>query len=222
MTSRQAYNIFLLKINKVDTNTEIAILVPYFVLLYNIESKRWLADQLRRKETSDDINDINELLVHNYELFLSSVDIKHDDFVLLENFFSYSSSFVVANNGKCSDYLLVKPIMPKNKDVYYEDENRSLSFEWRETFSYLADNSLIVYKKDFIIEKALIDYYRKLIDIDIEGYENSEGLLSKNIDLDIDDIWVNEIIDRCALEVIREYENPSGVELAANRLNLEL
>lgn len=221
MTSREAYNRFLLKINKVDTNTEIAILILLFVLLYNSESLKWLSEKITKKESTDDINDINELLVNDYSISVSDIHETHDDFNLPDDFFYYVNSYSKATNGNCNKNLLHYMIKPKNRNVYYEDESSKLSLEWEETFVELSNNKILVFKDNFSVIELLLDYYKKPLKIDISGYYDSDNNLSKDINLDINDMSVNEIIDRCAVEIIRQYENLEGFELSTDRLNRE-
>ena len=221
MTSIEAYNRFLLKINKVDTNTEIAILTSFFVLLYNSERLRWLSDKIKQKSTDSNINYISELLVSDYELNFNEKKDIYTTFNLLDDFFLYVSSISYASNDVCERMLFNYLIDLKNRNSYYEDEFKSLSFDWEETFVELSNNNLLVFTKDFFLVKVNLDYYRKPSEIDIDGYINSEGNESTNINLDLSDIWVNEIIDRCALEVIRQYENLQGFELGVDRINRE-
>ena len=72
-------------------------------------------------------------------------------------------------------------------------------------------------------EKRSVDKIIHLdIPIDIEGYIKVDGSNSTTINQDdLDKESIKEIINRCALETIRVYENPQGFQLAQQRIQSE-
>jgi len=85
----------------------------------------------------------------------------------------------------------------------------------------LSEGKIFVFKNDFVVDDCYLNYYRSVREIDIEGYIRLDGKPSTNIDPDIQDQYVDEVIDRCALEIIRRYENPDGFQYAKERISTE-
>lgn len=222
MTSLEAYKNFLFKINKNDTNRNIRIGKGTFVLMYNEQADVWLSNKLNRDNDSSEKNDIEELLVHDKELEELRSFNSYTEFKLPEDHFEYEASYSLACKGKCKDRVLYNwDFKSKNKNVLFQDENNNPSFEYEQTLVNLSGGKLLVFKTDFDINKQFLTYYRRPRQIDIEGYIKVNGQPSKNVDPDISDKSVNEIVNRCAIEVIRRYENPEGFQLAKDRLTQE-
>lgn len=222
MTSIEAFKRFQLKINKNDTNTDVDINKGEFVLLYNEQKDIWLMEKIEAYESSDDVQELQEVQVKYKPLVLSFNEKSYDAFVLPEEFFSYISSYSTCTDGTCSDVIVRHiPIKPRNENMLLESANNEPSLEFEETIVDLSDNKLFVYKKDFDILTTLVSYYRKVGSIDIEGYVKLDGSLSSNINPDISDVYVDEILNRCAKEVMRRYESPDSFQLAQERITNE-
>lgn len=222
MTALEAYKNFLLKINKNDTNRNVRIGKGTFVLMYNEQADIWLANKLDRDNDSSEKNDISELLIHDEELTLFKQNTSFDEFSTPLDLFEYESSYSIACKGRCKERKLYNwDFKTKNKNVLFQDENNNPSFEYEQTLVNLSGDKLLVFKTDFSIDKQYLTYYRRPRQIDIEGYTKVNGQPSKNVDPDISDKSVNEIINRCSIEVIRSYENPEGFALAKDRLTTE-
>lgn len=223
MTGLEAYKKFLLRINKNDTNANISVSKAEFVLLYNEQKRVWLEEKISKKGDSLDIHDLERLFVPNYKLLPTYSTNTLVEFGLPQNFYKYSSSYVVSDKGKCKDRpMVVWLIKPRNRQSLFTNENFSPSFEYEETFGLISNGNLVVYKTDFIPKEAFIDYYREPKNIDIAGYTTLDGTLSTTIDPDdIDDKSVEEILNRCAIEVLRNYENIESTQLAKDRINNE-
>jgi phage pi2 protein 07 len=223
MTSIECYKSFQLKINKNDTNSDIDINRGEFVLLYKEQKDRWLKEQINRKESLSDSEDIEEIFVKHKELEkVNSIEKDYTVFKLPENYFSYVSSYSICNQKDCGGILVRNfKFKPKNENMLLENTNTQPDFEFEETVVDLSENKIFVYKKDFTIDKVFLNYYRKIGEIDIEGYRKLDGSFSKNVNPDISDVYVEEIINRCAKEVIRRYENPEGFQFAQERVITE-
>jgi hypothetical protein len=222
MTSAEAFKRFQLKINKNDTNTDVDINRGEFVLLYNEQKDIWLREKVHTYQSSDAVHDLQEIQVKYKELELLYREKDYDVFNLPDNFSDYISSYSLCTDGTCPDIIIRHlPFKPKNENMLLESSNYEPSLEFEETVVDLSNNQLFVYKKDFSVTKTLLNYYRNVGAIDIEGYIKLDGSLSTNIDPDLTDLYVDEILNRCAKEVIRRYENPEGFQLAQDRLNSE-
>jgi len=222
MTSVEAFKRLLLKVNKNDTNTDIDISKGEFVLLFNEQSKRWLKTKLNEKSSVIDIQDLAEIQVKFLPLEKLDENDDYAIFALPLNFFNYASSYSVCSSKDCKGVRVFNfPFKPLNENMLLEDANSLPSLDFEETIVDLSEGKIFVFKKDFTVDKVLLNYYRSVIDIDIEGYVRLDGKPSTNIDPDIQDQYVDEVIDRCALEIIRRYENPDGFQLAKERIITE-
>jgi hypothetical protein len=222
MTSVEAFKRFALKINKNDTNTDIDINKGEFVLLYNEQKDIWEREKIEAYQTTIDVLDLQEVQIKHKELQLSEFGSSYDTFTLPSNFFSYINSYSYCSDEPCFDVVVRHlPIKPRNENMLLESTNTEPSLEFEETIVDLSENKLFVYKKDFSIDKTYLSYYRTVGAIDIEGYVKLDGTPSTNIDPDLSDIYVDEILNRCAKEVIRRYESPEGFQLAQERITNE-
>lgn len=222
MTSYEAYKKLLLKVNKNDTNADIDISKGEFVLLFNEQKSRWLKQKIGEKDNRIDAQDLQDIQV-KFKTLDNAEDKEHySTFTLPSNFFSYISSYSVCSDGKCKGLVIRNyPIKPSNENMLLEDANNAPSLEFEETVVDLSDNKLFVYKKDFTVDSVVLNYYKNPTDIDLAGYIKLDGDISTDINPDIDDVNVDEIVDRCAVEIIRRYENPDGFALAKDRLAQE-
>jgi hypothetical protein len=203
MTSTEAYKRLLLKVNKNDTNSDIDISKGEFVLLYNEQKDRWLGEKILEKQNRDDIFDLEAMQV-KYKM-LDRVDNRdtYTTFELPDNYFAYISSYSECSSGECGGVIVRHyPFKPKNENTLLENANFEPSV-------------------DFTVDKTFLNYYREVGKIDIVGYRKLDGSMSTDVDPDILDVYVDEILNRCAIEIIRRYENPSGFPLAKDRIATE-
>ena len=222
MLATEAYKRFLLKINKNDTNANIDVSKGEFVLLYNEQKDVWLKQQINDKESREDIQDISELSKKHVKLAKVEDSTEYTVFSLPDNFFNYNSSYSYCSSGDCSNVLIRHyPIKPKNENIILDDDNNEPSFDYEETLVDLSEFKLYVYKKDFVVGDTYLNYFREVGKIDIEGYRKIDGSPSTTIDPDLSDVYVNEILNRCAREIIIRYENPDGIQLANLRIQTE-
>jgi hypothetical protein len=222
MLSIEAYKNFLLKINRNDTNSDIDINKGEFVLLYNEQKDRWLINELEKKESTIAIQDLEEVQAKHKQLQKVKDEPTYSVFKLPDNFFSYGSSYSVVSSDDCQGVIIRNhPFKPKNENMLLEDSNWQPSLEYEETIVDLSDNNLFVYKSNFNVDEVFLNYYREVGKIDIAGYRKVDGTLSTDIHPDISDVYVNQILDRCALEIIRRYENPDGYQLRDDSIRKE-
>ena len=222
MTSLEAYERFLIKLNRGDSNSNINVPKGKFVLIYNEQAKRWLKQVLKKSLGSYELEELNYLLVNNFPLEYYSREKDHYNFNLPDNFFDFSSSFSVARRGKCKNRILDNwPVVDKNIRVLLRDSNYNPSFDFEETLCSAVDNRLKIYYNDFRIDEAYLTYYREPVNIDIKGYIRIDGTQSKDINPDLPDYAVNEVINRCALEFQGVTENPQGFQISKDRITTE-
>lgn len=218
MSPIEAYKKFLLKVNKNDTNGNIKVPKSQFVLLFNEQKRKLLTQELYKNESSDLIEDFEELLVLDEKLEKLSDSTLKTDFKLPSDYFKRVSSYVLASSGDCKNQVLYAwAIKPKDINVYLQNENLKPSFNYRETVVVLNSDKVSVYKDNFTIDELYLTYYREPKDIDIEGYIHIDGTPSQNIDIGLSDANMELIIDRTATEALRNYENLEHLQIALQR-----
>ncbi|TXH08743.1 MAG: hypothetical protein E6R03_17675 [Hyphomicrobiaceae bacterium] len=219
MTSIEAYKKFELKVNNINTASNIDISIGEFVLIYNEQQNKWTLDRYRGRSKDFDINDIQLLISTDKNLGTGTDAGRFERFSIPSDYLDYISAYAKAKKGGCTDRVLYAYKVKLNEiDLHLKDENQKPSFEYHETPLTISENSIQVYKTDFAIDSVFLTYYRFPKPIDIAGYTRLDGTASTNVDPELDDISVDYIIDWCALEVQRLAENPQGFQLSANRL----
>lgn len=213
MTSSEAYLLFLLKVNKNDTNANVHISRAEFVKLYNEEQRRWLNEKLKAKLDSDEVNDLNELLVPFMQMQRGNKADFYIDFLLPDDFFSAGSFYIIGQNEGCKRVLEPEWVNIKNVMTLLIDEYNKPSFDFERTLITFAGNRLQVYINGFDIAAVFASYYRMPTDIDMPDYIKEDGSASANADPQLQDMYVEQIINRCVRHVIANYENPEGFQL---------
>lgn len=219
LTVLELYKKFLLKVNKNDTNTNIKVPKSQFVLLFNEQKRDWLNEVTKTKESSDYIEDIEDIL--EIDIPLTKVSNRSNiktDFALPDNFFKEASSFSICSRGKCKNIRLKNWfVKPKNINVLLENNNQNPSFDYRETLAILNNNKVSIYNTDFSVDEVYLSYYREPKDLDIEGYIKIDGSASIDILPDLDLINIEEIINRTVVEALRNYESIEQLQIAQQR-----
>lgn len=218
ITSLEAFKKTELKVNKLSTNDNIDIFPGEFVLIFNEQQTKWFEEKFRNRSTRI-VDVVQALLVHDFPLKKEEDHNNHSDFDLPNDYFDYSSSYSLAASGLCKGRVIYnEEIKPVNKNIIFTDDYNTPSFDYQEGFVTLGDNNLQVYKTpDFEITDTFLTYYRYPKPIDIKGYIKVDGTESVNADPELSEHYVDEIIDRCVLEIQRAYENGDGFQLSKDR-----
>lgn len=219
MTSITAYTSFLNLANKLNSNDDVNIDSGRFVLLYNKHSHVWLEQKVRKTKSTQKIDEIQQLVKENVALVEVADTGKNIDFKLPDDWFDHIGGYAICTKGSCSGRLL-------NMDQVKNDSKRLVLFDenWRPDFDFewfpitVGEDKLQAFYRDFKITAAFIDYFRYPKDIDIAGYIRPDGTPSTTVDPELDDIYVNEIIDLVVADVSRIYQNNEKVQLDINRI----
>lgn len=218
-TPREIYEGFLIRVNKNDTNANVSIPVSQFVMIFNNQKRQWLDDKIKGKEGNDFIEDLSSLLMTDVTLERISAGTNKDTFRLPSDFFRRVRCVSVASNGVCTGSVIVNWfVKPKDVNVRLTNEDLKPSFDYQESICVLTSEGIDVYKDGFTISKALLTYYREPKDLDISGYVKIDGTQSKDIAVDLDKFSIDEILDRTALEAVRNYYDAAGVQLGQARV----
>lgn len=168
-----------------------------FVQLFNDEQNR-LVRYILDKKNEEEIRYIQKLVVYSKKLQKRDDRIGPEStlFSLPDDFFAFSNISGEFQEGDCSasDFNLFEA---KNENVHelLADEFNAPSFDYRESFYTIGEDSVRMFKKGFEVKNVYLTYYRYPISVDIEGYIKSDGSNSINIDPELDDKLINIIIN---------------------------
>lgn len=220
MTSAEAYTAFLELANKLASNGNVNIDIGRFVLLYNKNAKVWLDNKVRHSRSSQKIDEIQQLVKKKVKLQIKSIETDYVNFQLPKDWYEHIGGYALCSKDSCEGVVI-------NANQVKNEEERLILFDenWRPDFDFewlpvtIGEDSIQVYFRDFTVDTFYVDYYRYPTDIDIAGYIKPDENPSTDINPDIDDIYVNEIIDLTVADVSRIYQNNEKVQLDLNRIN---
>ena len=222
MKSLDIYKRFLLKINKNDSNDGIAILQSHFIILFNTESTRWLGEKLKGDGDNIKLDQLDTLLEPNVELKLVK---KYDDsveFQLPENFYRHASSYSIVDKGNCKGVKIFNfDKKALGLTATLADDFSKPQFDFEETPFIITHNKMKIFYDDFEIKRVFETYYRVPTQIDIAGYNHPDGTPSTDIDSDLVPDSIDEILNRLAVEVNRQYQDNESVALRKDAINTE-
>lgn len=214
MTAIEAYKRFLIKLNKNDTNSNIAVNKGQFVLIFNEQADIWLDRKIDEDLRNSEKNELETLLIHEAPLTKVRDTITYSEFELPDDYFDYENSYSIATRGDCTNRKLLNwDFKARNKSTIDQDENHNPSFDFEETIVNVSQNSLLVFKTDFEINQQFLTYYRQPKHIDLAGYKKFDGTDSTNIDPELLDIYVSEILNMCVIEVDTNYGNTEQFQI---------
>lgn len=188
----------LQRVEKNATNGGIALDRGRFVNLFNDCQVRLVSYYLGRKN-DESIRAIQRLVV--FSKILNRKDTKSDRvlFSLPDDYFAFSNINGKFSKGDCnaSDFQLWE-VKNENVEELYNDMANEPSFDYRETFYTIGEDSVSVFTKGFVVDDVFLTYYRYPVYVDIEGYIRSDGSPSSSIDPEMDDKFVYRVLDMLA------------------------
>ena len=206
------------KVNKNDTNSNVKVSKSIFVMVFNEQKRKYLDQEIKEDESSDGIENFNEILSKPTLLTKVGEDTIRDDFKLPIDFFKRVSSYSLASKGGCTGNVLVNWfVKPKDINVLLQNSHTSPSFEYQETLALVNDGNVSVYKDGFALDKVYLTYYKDPPDIDIEGYIKAEGVHSTSIPTTLSDLNIDKILDRAVVEITNNYQSIEQYQLAVQR-----
>jgi hypothetical protein len=218
MTIQEAYIQFLNLVNRNATNNRTSVDKPRFVMLFNDIQNRYVVWNLE-KRNEDSIRNVQALLIKNTPLTLVENKDNYSRFTLPENYFEFANLTAKAKTDCCeADDMLLFEVKSEDVEEKLVDTNHQPSFEYRETFYHLGDNSIVVYKKDFTIEAVKLTYYRYPVQVDIEGIVRPDQTTSGNVDPEFDDKVVGIILLAMAKEFAAINSETAEYQLNKDRL----
>lgn len=218
MTVQELYKRFLLMINKNDTNAGVNIPPAEFVLLFNAETLRWMAEELKKDEDNIDINMIELLLMTDVQVTPVNKQKEFIEFTMPSDFFQVYGSYSFADRGSCTGVKIFNyEKKPGNLIPILQDMATRPSFDYQEAPFVIGQDKLKVYFDDYVVRDTFINYYRVPRNIDMEGYITFSGAESTNIDPELDDHNNLQILARLAVEINRQIDNGEGFQFAKDR-----
>lgn len=215
MNTELIYQKILEKTNKNLNNGSISLDRARAVSLFNEEQNKFIEWTLQKRNTTD-IRDI-QILLKPEKLLLKEDSNNFSSFSLPKDYFDFSNIKIKASSDACSDFLLPVEMKSENSEEVLFDENNSPSFFYRETPYLIQNNSIVVYKKDFVVDNVTLVYYRYPKQYNIIGHQDEEGFESFNSEPEFDDKIVDRIISMVATSFDINNENLNKVQVDINR-----
>lgn len=134
----------------------------------------------------------------------------------------YIDCYITADKGKCKDRIIyLNRDLTKHADlsVLLNNSNYKPSFEYQETFNYVASDSISVFTDGtFIPKKLYISYMRYPKWIDKEGYVKLDGSDSVTQNCELKSYLEDELVDLAVQNLAMYTENISATQLAEYRI----
>lgn len=208
------------RINKLDSLDYDNIACWKIVESFNKAQIEWARRQIRGSNPFNDgdegsvrrIDDLQKLLIDT-PLQIIGKDLFYESLLEIpENFLEYKRVDVYASDECCKEprSMIVYLAEEDNRAQLLRDINKKPSFDWGETFSTLIDNKIRIFtNNDFELEKARFTYYRKPINIQIEGCKDPYTLdvSPTNIESEFKDDIVELIIDEAVYILAGDIES---------------
>lgn len=206
-TAEQAYQKYIVKVEKNATNDYISTDRGRFVFIFNEAQNKYLEWILDNKST-DEIRYAQKMLVLDKKLSVKSSKKEDVTFTLPKDYFDFVNIYAFASSDCCSnEKLYLFPIKEENKNEVLQDEFNKPSFKYRESPYSIGSDQVKVYKESTTkIESANLSYYRYPAQISLLDPNNPESEFSKT-EIEFDDKVVDRIISIAAGEFDMNQEN---------------
>lgn len=209
------YQKLLLKVNKGNTDFNIALDKPRAVLIINEVKNRWVESHIKDKDSI--LIDSLQEVVKTTELLVGTDKETYIEYEIPFDFYEDILVSCEVKKGNCKKTIYSREIKNQNQNMYLFDSNQQPDFDFEWTFHQIISNTLRVFVKDFKINKVIFTYYSVIPEFDIEGYIDINGNPSTNKPIDLSDQYVDQIINLAAEEYMRDFESQLGLQIAQNR-----
>ena len=141
---------FLTKINKGNTQGDIACDKERFLLIFNEVKNRWVERALKTKDSI--LIDSLQEIIKPY-LLVNGVDKKsYVEYPLPEDFYEAILGNCTAKRKSCKRELFLRQVKNQDKNVLKFNLNYTPDFDFEWSFFSIQNNTIRVYKNDFSIE----------------------------------------------------------------------
>lgn len=195
MNIEQAYINFINLVNRNATNNNVNVDKSRFIIMFRSVQIQYL-DFILKNRKNDTVRRASHLLVYKQPIELDSSEEDRDTFKLPLNYFSLSNLHVEASKDSCKNVKLSTfEVKTEDLEELFTDKFNNPSFKYGETSYFVSqDDTVTVLKDGFELSNVYLTYYKKPVEVDIEGYLDKDGNPSSNIDPDWDDIDVEKIL----------------------------
>lgn len=206
---------FLNKINRVNSQGDIACDKDRFVLIFNEVKNRWVEKTLKVKD-SILIDSIWEIV--KTKTFTSGIDKKYYiEFIIPTDFYELILSYCEATQNGCKKQIFLRQVKNQDKNILSYNDNYKPDFDFEWSFISIQDGTIRIYKKDFEVNSLTIEYYQVIPDLDIEGYINLDGSPSINKTIPLSKQYIDQIVNLAAEEFERNFQNAQDLQIAKDR-----
>jgi hypothetical protein len=181
------------KLNENSINDNIAFDDSRIILAVNEAQNRFI-EWIYEKKNEDDIRLIQKFLQPS-SLQKHSDDEISSYFSLPADYFEFVNLKSKAKKSECIGNLLLFEVKSFDYNELLHDINNMPSFEYRESFYYIQNNKVRIFKADFEVISVVIDYYRYPKKIDVQGYINIDNTPSVESHPEWDDRTMDRIIN---------------------------
>lgn len=207
MTVKEAYNQFLLMINRNNTGSGVAVDLVRFLMLFNTAQDKFF-EYVLNKRNEDFIRYAQAILVDDKPLKKIGTHLDHIDFELPDDYFDFSNAHATATNSSCSGRIKLWEIKNENREEILYDEFNKPSFTHREAPYILSSNKLKIFTDGFDLSNVELSYYRCPQRVDCDN------ILGNG---DVDPEFNPKIINRILEIAAKDY----GYNVENNRYNLD-
>lgn len=195
ITAQDAYERYLVKVERNGTNNNIATDKMRFVMMYNELKNRVIKWYLNNRDKVE-IKDIQVLLVDDKKIAPGKVHLDHIDFELPKDFLGDSYVRAIGSKGKCKGQKIrLYEIRTEDRGQILDDEYTQPSFSYRECPYTFSEGKIKVYVEEGMkIDSLYMSYYR---------YPNKIALINEEDETsDFDDRYKIELPDEVLDRVI--------------------
>jgi len=217
MKIEDAYVEFLQLVNRNNTNNNINVDKPRFILTYNSTQTKYI-EWILEKKNDDTIRYISPLLVMDKLLVSAGTRPTHTDYTLPKDYFDHSNLQVFAKGDCGKTKLKTWEVKSDNTEELYHDKYNEPSVDWEETFYTFTSKGITVFKKDFEITEVLLSYYREPKQVDIVGYVHTDGAASTTEGPELQDKAVRRILLAMAKQFSANNNDSAAYQLNKDRL----
>lgn len=224
MNITECYLKALQKAEENATNGGIKMDKARFVQLFNAEQVR-LARSFLDKRNDNRIKFIQRLMVMSEPLAKKEdlTDRQSTTFAFPSNYMEFVNVYGVFSKDGCeaTDFNLWETKEEDVNELFADIFNRP-DFEFRDTFFTVGEDSVRIYKTDFDVVSASMTYYRYPKYVDIEGYTKPDGSQSSNIDPEMDDRFVEQVLNMIEKQFGLNESEYNRYSLDSNNVNSQL
>lgn len=216
-----------LRANKLATNDHQEIPIEDLILIINEAQLKLIKKKADKLDASRKGYEDLEFLIEpaeDHPLTLQLVN-KHtnrwkaDLSELDPPYMYYIDSYIIADKGECKDRVVwVNGDLAQHGSIptLLNNSNYKPSFEYQETFNDEFEGEIGFYTDGtFTPTKAYLSYLRYPVKVDIEGYEDFDGVASKTVDSEFYEYLEDELLDIITQDIAQYTENPSAYQASA-------